>query len=128
MTTATGRKLLAEALKVALPGWQIIADPREIDTVRKPGAVLLYTAKRTRPAKLGLDWLTDEIELFVITATDKPELIEDDLDGLLLQVMEALEPLEGFGWTEATRETLADRFHTWKLPITCGFKITREDD
>ena len=119
---------MAEALRAALPTWQIVSDPREIDSVRKPGALILFTAKRTRLAKLGLDWLTDDIELYVVTAADKVELIEDDLDNLVAQVMNALEPLDAFSWTEATRETLLDRFNTWKLPITCVYKLDTDPE
>lgn len=119
-----GRKQLHQALTAALPGWQIVSDARQLDSVRRPGACVLWTEKLSRPAKLGLDWAQDEITLWVLTASDKPADIEDDLDDLLLSVLEVLEPLESFGWTEAERGVLAEQFHGWRVPLICLYKIT----
>ena len=58
----SGRKLLEAALKAALPTtWQIVADARALDGIRKPGAAVLWTARRARPPKLGLDAVQDEL-------------------------------------------------------------------
>lgn len=120
----TGRKLLALELKAALPAaWVIVSDARQLTTVQAPGACVLWTQKRSRPAKLGLDWLLDEITLWVLTSADKPARIEDDLDELLETVLEALEPLPAFVWTEAERGVLADQFNGWRLTVTCTYKI-----
>lgn len=120
----TGRSLLAGELAAALPGWLIVSDARQIDTVPNPGACVLWTARRSRPAKLGLDWLLDELTLWVLTPATKPARIEDDLDELLQQVMEALEPLQAFAWTDAERGVLADKFDGWRLTVTCTYQIT----
>lgn len=119
----SGRKLLADALRAALPAWQIVSDARALDGVRKPGAAVLWTARRTRPDKLTLDLLMDEITLWVLTASDRPADIEDDLDGLLGDVMRALEPLEWCAWTEATRGTLDETFPGWQLTVSCAYRI-----
>ena len=122
----SGRKLLKAALTAALPGWQIVADARALDGIRKPGAVVLWTARRTRPAKLQLDVVTDEVTVWILTATDKPADVEDDLDELFTAVADALEPLDWCAWTEAERGTLADRYEGWRLTITCLYTITEE--
>lgn len=120
----TGRKLLAQVLEVGLPGWLVLSDARQIDSVPQPGACVLWTQRRSRPAKLGLDWVLDEITLWVLTATTKPALIEDDLDALLQQVLEVLEPDAAFAWTEAERGTLGESWQGWRLTVTCSYKIT----
>ncbi len=120
------RTLLHDALHDALAGWQIVADARAIDTVRRPGAAVLWTEKVTRPAKLGLDYAETTMVLWVLTAVDNPAVIEDDLDDLLLAVFEALEPLEWCGWTEAERGVLNEKFNGWRVSVTCLNKITEE--
>lgn len=124
----SGRTLLAQALRAALPAWQIVSDARQLDTVRKPGAIVLWSQKRTKAPALGLAWFKDEITLQVLTATDKPDLIEDDLDDLLLQVMSALEPLDSFAWETAERVAVADTWHGWQLTITCLYQVTTEPE
>jgi len=122
----SGRSELATALKAALPTWQIVSDARELDTVRKPGACVIWTSRRTRPRKLGTDILQDEVSLWVLSAADAAHL-EDDLDQLVEQVMAALEPLEAFSWETAERGQLAEKFDGWKFPITCLNTITTEE-
>ena len=122
----SGRQLLKAALEAALPGWQIVADARALDSIRKPGAAVLWTARRTRPAKLNLDVVTDEVTLWILTATDKPADVEDDLDDLFTAVTAALEPLDWCIWTDAERGTLADRYEGWRLTITCLYNISQE--
>lgn len=123
----TGRKLLADALAVALPAWQIVSDARVLDGVRKPAAVVLWTARRMRPDKLTLDFVTDELTLWVLTAADRPADIEDDLDARLGDVMQALEQLPWCAWTEATRGTLDEHFPGWQLTVSCAYRITEGD-
>ena len=122
----SGRQLLKAALETALPAWQIVADARALDGIRKPGAAVLWTARRTRPAKLNLDVVTDEVTLWILTATDKPADVEDDLDDLFATLTAALEPLDWCIWTDAERGTLADRYEGWRLTITCLYNITQE--
>lgn len=122
----SGRTLLAAALEAALPTWQIVTDTRQLDSVRRPGAVLLWTQTRKRAPALALDWFADEITLQVLTAAEKPAAIEDDLDYLLLAVMEALEPLDAFTWETAERVTVADTWHGWELTVTCIFQLTNQ--
>lgn len=124
----SGRQQLAEALAAALPGWQILSHTRGLDTVRQPGACVLWTEKRTRAPALGLGWFADEITLWVLTAADKPALIEDDLDDLLMQVMQALEPLDQFHWAEASRDVLADTFDGYQLTITCIWQAQPDEE
>jgi len=123
----SGRQLLKTALEAALPDWQIVADARALDTIRRPGAAVLWTARRSRPAKLGLDAVQDEVTLWILTATDKPADVEDDLDGLFLAAAAALEPLDWCAWIDAERGTLADRFEGWRLTITCLYNITDQE-
>ena len=120
----TGRQQLHQLLTEALPEWVIVSDARKLDTVRKPGAVVLWTERLTRPAKLGLDYIEATLHLWVLTATDKPELLEDDLDSLLLDVLTAIEPHDAFGWVEAERGVLDEKFQGWRIPVTCLTKIT----
>ena len=124
----SGRALLAQALRAALPTWQIVSDARQLDSVRKPGAILLWSSKRTKAPALGLQWFADEVTLQVLTATDKPDKIEDDLDDLLLQVMTTLEPLTTFAWETAERVAVADTWHGWQLTITCIYQLTTEEN
>lgn len=120
----TGRQQLAEALSAALEGWTIISDARVLDTVKKPGACILWTSKRDRLIARGTEWFQDEVTLWVLTATDKPADIEDDLDACLLAVMEALEPQASFYWHSAERGTLNDQFDGYRLTVTCVFTAT----
>ena len=124
----SGRKLLAEALAAALPAWQVLSHTGQLDTVKQPGAAVLWTQNRRKAATLGLDWFVDQVELWVLTATSKPDLIEDDLDALLLDVMEALERLDSFTWDAAERGVLADTFDGYRLTITCIFQLTTEPE
>ena len=121
---SSGRRILAAALKTALPGWQVIDAGRQPDVVRKPGAIMLWTQTRKRAPGLSLGWFVDEITLQVLTAADKVDVIEDDLDNLLLQVMTALEPLDQFAWDTAERVAVNDKFHGWQMAITCIFSVT----
>lgn len=123
----TGRTILAQALATALPGWQILAGARQLDTVRRPGAIVLWSTRRTKAPALGLHWFADELMLQVVTAADHPDHIEDDLDQLLAQVMAALEPLDSFAWDNAERVTLGDTHHAWQLTITCLYQLTQEN-
>lgn len=124
----SGRALLAQQLRDALPAWQIVSDTRQLDGVRRPGAILLWTQSRRKAPALGLDWFTDEVTLQVLTAADKPDRIEDDLDELLFQVMAALEPLDAFAWDLAERVAVADTWHGWQLTITCIYQLTTDPD
>lgn len=119
----SGRQILAQALGGALPGWQIVADARALDGVRKPGAIVLFPITRKRPDLARLSLLQDELGLWVLTAADKPSVIEDDLDDLLEAVIGALEPLDAFVWTEATRGVLDETWHGWRLTVICNYKI-----
>lgn len=121
------RTMLRDALSEALTAWQVVADARAIDTVRRPGAAVLWTEKITRPPKLGLDYAETTMVLWVLTAVDNPALIEDDLDGLLLDVLAVLEPLQWCGWVEAERGVLAEKFNGWRVTLTCLNKITDEE-
>lgn len=124
----SGRSILAAALKLALPSWQVIADARGLDSVRQPGACVLWTAKRIKAPQLGLSWFKDEVELWILTATDKADLIEDDLDDLLLQVGAVLEPLTSFHWDTAERGTLNESFHGYRITVTCAVQVTPESE
>lgn len=124
----SGRKLLADALGAALPAWQILSHTGQLDTVKQPGACVLWTQNRRKAPNLGLSWFIDQVELWVLTATSKPDLIEDDLDALLLDVMAALEPLDSFTWDVAERDVLADTFDGYRLAVTCIFQLTTEPE
>lgn len=119
----SGRQMLATALATALPSWMILSDARQLDRLELPGACVLWTQRRTRPEKLSLDLLQDEVTLWVITATDSPALIEDTLDDMLDDVLQALAPLQPFHWSDAERGVLADTFQGWRLTVTCLYNI-----
>lgn len=126
---STARVQLSEALREVLTDWQIVSDARVLDSVRKPGACVLWTSKRSRNPAGGTRWFTDEVVLWVLSAADAVAL-EDDLDALLLRVMEVLEPLAWANWTEAERGQLMERFEGYRLTVTCSFPIVddTEDD
>lgn len=119
----SGRRTLAEHLETALPGWQIVSDAHVIDTVRKPGAAVVWTSRRRRWEKLGFDWLDDEITVWVLTAAEKAADIEDDLDDLLIRFLAALEDQPAYSWTEAERGVLAEKFQGWRVPVTCLYQL-----
>ncbi len=124
----TGRVLLAQALGAALEGWQIVADARVLDSVKRPGACVLWTSKRQRLSDKGTGWYLDEVTLWVLTATDKPDQLEDDLDALLMAATEALEPLDAFHWESAERGNLNDRFDGYRLTVSCVFHTEPETE
>lgn len=118
----SGRKLLAGALTAALPGWTILSHARQLDVLTKPTCVL-WTDKREKAPALGLAWFRDEVTLWVLTAADLPALVEDDLDGNLYEVMQALEPLNEYAWGTAERDVLAESFDGYKLTVTCVWQM-----
>ena len=119
----SARTQVRDALKAQLTGWQIVADPRQLDVVTKPGAAVLATMKMTRPATYEFNYVQNDLVLWVLTATTKPELIEDDLDDLLLAALAVLEGIEGVLWTEAERGVLSETFEGWKVTLSCGFPL-----
>ncbi|MBK8445409.1 MAG: hypothetical protein IPL41_01420 [Micropruina sp.] len=121
----SGRKLLEEAFLEALPGWQVRSTAIPLDSVRKPGAIWLYTGVRKRVELNGFSTLVDEITVWVLSAAD-PSKAEDDLDKLLLEVMEVLETLPSFNWESAERGVLGEKYDGWKLTVTCFYKINDE--
>lgn len=122
----SGRTLLADALREGLPGWQILSDARVLDSVKQPGACVLWTAKRAKVPSLGLHWFQDDVTLYVLTASDRPELVEDSLDELLLTVAQVLEPLSGFHWDTAERATLDEKWLGYRIPVTCVVQVIPE--
>lgn len=120
------RTALEEALKAGLAGWQIVSG-RQLDIVRKPGAVLLAPVKKAKVPALGLGWFTEIVALWILTASEGVA-VEDDLDALLLQVLEVLEPLEWATWDEAERLVLEDTFHGYKLQITATVQLVADPE
>lgn len=123
----SGRRMLTEALSAALPSWQVLSHPMQLDAVRQPAAAVLWTQKRSRAPQMDLTWFQDEITLWILTATDKPSLIEDDLDDLLVQVMTALAAHSAFYWDTAERDVLADTFHGYRLTVQCVWQLEPEE-
>jgi hypothetical protein len=124
----SGRTALAETLTAGLPNWLILSDARQLDRVPKPGACVLWTAKRHRLELNGFNYTRDEVELWVLTATDKPADIEDDLDQQFEQVVQVIEAAPAFAWTEAARGVLADKFHGWQITVICAARIDHTPD
>lgn len=124
----SARTALRDALVAGLSGWQVVSDPRVLDVVRKPGAVVLGTQKLQKVPALGLGWFTCDLTLWVLTAATKPDAIEDDLDGLLLTVLAVLEPLEWATWDTAERLVLADAFDGYKLTVTATVQLVEEPE
>ena len=125
---ATGRTVLATALRRGLePDMQIVSDARAVDSVKHPGACVLWTSRRIRQSLNGFEQIQDEVTLWVLTATDAPSKIEDSLDALLLDVLRVIESQNAFTWTEAERGVLADKFDGWRLTIQCISHIENND-
>ena len=120
-----GRQLLAEALKQQMAGHQIVSDARQLDSVRSPGAVVVWTQLRKRAVLNGFTMLTDDVVVWVLTPATKPEEIEDSLDGLLLEVLEVLESLPQFTWDQAERGVLSDKFDGFRITAECAYKINQ---
>lgn len=122
----SARTALRQALAAGLSGWQIVADPRALDSVRRPGAIVLAPVKRAKLPAFGLGWFTEELMLWVLTAATKPEEIEDDLDACLLAVLEVLEPLDWAGWDTAERLVLADTYDGYKLTLNATIRLVAD--
>jgi hypothetical protein len=120
----SARLALAAALKAALPAWQIVHG-RVLDTVRKPGCVLLAPVSKRKVPAFGLGWFTETLDLWVLTASEGIA-VEDDLDALLLDVLEVLEPLEWATWDQAERLVLADTYHGYKLTISANVQLVED--
>lgn len=118
----SGRKILADKLSDDLDGWLVASTAKPIDAITRPTCVL-WTTRRKRDEQIELSLLTDEIELWVLDPTTKPELIEDALDARLLEVIEALEQYEAFSWDTAERAVLAEVFSGWRMTITCIYNV-----
>lgn len=121
-----GRELLAGALTATLPDLQVVADARQLDGVRKPGAVVLWTGVRRRLELQGMTMLSDEVTCWVLTAASKPTEVEDDLDGLLLDVLQVIEAQPELSWTAAERGVLSDTFDGWRIVCTCAYLLTTD--
>lgn len=117
----SARNALHAALKAALPAWQIVSG-RQLDSVRKPGAILLAPVKKAKVPTLGLGWFTETVDLWVLSPAETAA-VEDDLDALLLDVLEALEPLEWASWDQAERLVLEDTYHGYKLTISATVQL-----
>ena len=120
----TGRAHLAAALADGLGDWQIVSDARALDSVRRPGAAVLWTSKRQQLTDRGTGWYQDEVTLWILTAATKPADIEDDLDALLFAATQALEPLDAFHWETAERGVLAEKFDGYRLTVVCIFHLS----
>lgn len=118
----SGRKILADKLSDDLDGWLVVSTPKALDAIARP-TVVLWTTRRKRDGQIELSLLTDEIELWVLDPTTKPELIEDALDARLLEVIEALEQYKEFAWEAADRAVLAEVFSGWRMTLTCIYNV-----
>lgn len=120
----TGRKILADALKAALPNWQIVSDSRVIDSVRSPGACVAWGHEFKRVTRNGKSFLAETVDLYVLGyLTENSTKVEDTLEDELFQVLEVLEPLDSFTWDTITRTTFEDAYPAWKIELTCVFPI-----
>lgn len=120
---SNGRTILAAALREQLTGWQVVSDARQLDSVRNPGAAVVWTQMRKRMELNGFEMLTDEVVVWILTAATKPEDIESSLDVLLLEALEVLEGLPEFSWDQAERGVLSEKFDGWRLSVACAYKI-----
>lgn len=120
----SGRKLLSAALRAAQPRWQVVDTPRALDTVRKPGCAVIWSSTRTRLEVQNLTWMKETIVLWVLTATDQPSGLEDDLDNLLMAALEVVEENPALSWSEASRGTLDEKYEGWRLEIQCLYRVT----
>lgn len=123
----SGRKQLAAILAEALPDMKIVPDSRVLDSVLIKGACVVWANERKRAQLNGFSFLTETIELWVLSGVSDVTKVEDDLDDLLVKVLEVLDPLEAFKWDTATRSKL-DNFPAWKIDIQCGYTINSEDE
>lgn len=122
---SNGRSILAAAFREQLTGWQVVSDARQLDSVRNPGAAVVWTQRRKRAVLNGFEMLTDEVVIWVLTSATKPEEIESSLDGLLLEALEVLEGLPEFTWDQAERGVLSERFDGWRLTCLCAYKLEK---
>lgn len=123
-----GRELLTDALTApGLPAWQVVSDPRQLDGVRQPGAVVLWTGVRRRLELQSLTMLSDELNVWCLTPTNKPEAIEPGLDALLLDVLQVIEGQPELSWDTAERGVLADTYDGWRVVVTCAYVLTETE-
>lgn len=120
----SGRTLLAGALREAYPSWQIVDTPRAVDSVRKPAAAVLWSERRTRQELQKLTLMAETVVMWVLTASDDPKAIEDDLDELLMAALAVVEATPQLSWTETNRGVLNDKFEGWRIEIQAAYKIT----
>lgn len=124
-STSSARKLLASKLAAAPRQWTVIEDARAIDTVRKDGACVLWTSKRSRVMEMNRPtYLRDDVTLWALTGASDPTRIEDDLDELLLAVLDVIEAEKSFTWSEAERGQLEDKFPGWRVTVSALYRIT----
>lgn len=120
---SSARRELVQALKAGLPGrWRITGYPTIPDNVTVP-TVVLWQQSVTRFEQIDLEHLRATLTLWVLVPSDRPETLDDRLDGLLVTLLGVLQPLAWLDWTEAERGVLADSYPGYQITATAVYKI-----
>lgn len=118
----SARRDLVAALRAGLPGWRITGYPRVPGDIHRP-TVMCWQDRLTRSEQINLDRVRATLTIWVLTAKDHPEQVDDDLDDLLTEVLAVLQPLTWLMWTEAERGVLADTFPGYQITATAYYQI-----
>ena len=116
MSLASARNGLADALRPALPGYNIFPAPQSLDTITKPTLALIRTNVEKAPeAPLGFHMNT--LSLWVICPITLANKSEDALDDLLEEVLEALDEVAVTRWSTAERSVWGDANPAYNISL-----------
>lgn len=117
-------KPLKDFISEAFPDWLVLDEPRKVDAVNRPTAVI-YPQKINRQNVIG-GALCVEVEsnLWLLTEKEKASEVEVELDRLVFDLLGEIENRDGFAWSTAERAGLEGAGHGWNLTVITQFQIT----
>lgn len=120
----SARTVLAAALTADLPTFDVIGYPTTPDAVTRPTVLLWQSSVRRHPSAPDSGVFEVDIELWVLVGTEGVTRVDDALDDALDQVLGVLNARPDFLWESADRQTLADRYHGYKITAKAVGRIT----
>jgi hypothetical protein len=113
----TARDEVVAALQTVVPsGIEVIAYSRDIDQPAKP--TVMVRVDRVRPVPESREVRRYGFALILITPKTTAGPADDELDGLLEDVLHAVESsTDGLVWTQATRANYEDRFPAYQIEL-----------
>lgn len=125
--TTTARAELVAALKAGLPmndggepRYRVLGYARSLDAMPKP-TVLAWADTLTRgPGLKGRDLVSVDYRLWALVDGEDATTVDDSLDPVLDDVLDAVAGIGFIDWTTAERGLYDDRWHGWRITCRAG--------